>query len=237
MEPQSRFIRPDEVCMQALALSQGQIEAEGAGSRVLASSITIAVHAVAFSLLWFQVVQPMVAERVVAPEEVVTVIELKTPPQPVPETRIDPRQTPIERTPVALPARADVIDAPPLSEPVVEAGEVSMPTDSAPGVPTSIEGSVGAITEARADPGVEQLYQPIYPRSAITRGISGEVLIAITVDRYGKPSAVDVRQSSHPTLNQAAIKAAWRWTFAPAMRNGVPVESVVLVPFQFTLSD
>ncbi|MBD7986494.1 energy transducer TonB [Luteimonas sp. Sa2BVA3] len=76
---------------------------------------------------------------------------------------------------------------------------------------------------------------PRYPRSALRRGESGEVLLRIEVDPRGVPSQVDVAASSGSRdLDRAAVSAARRWRFRPAMRDGVPVSGVVNVPIAFS---
>lgn len=76
---------------------------------------------------------------------------------------------------------------------------------------------------------------PSYPRGALRRGESGEVLLSIHVDARGVPSQVDVASSSGSRdLDRAAVAAARRWRFRPAMRDGAPVAGVVNVPIAFT---
>lgn len=75
---------------------------------------------------------------------------------------------------------------------------------------------------------------PRYPRSALRSGVSGEVLLRVTVDTRGLPADIDVVQSSGSReLDRAATVAARRWRFQPALREGVPVEGVVNVPILF----
>ena len=76
---------------------------------------------------------------------------------------------------------------------------------------------------------------PRYPRSALRRGESGEVQLRIEVDPRGVPSQVDVASSSGSRdLDRAAVAAARRWRFRPAMRDGAPVSGVVNVPIAFS---
>src|SRR5690606_21449945 len=76
---------------------------------------------------------------------------------------------------------------------------------------------------------------PRYPPRALRRGESGEVLLRIQVDARGVPAQVDVASSSGSRdLDRAAVAAARRWRFRPAMRDGSPVAGVVNVPIAFT---
>lgn len=75
---------------------------------------------------------------------------------------------------------------------------------------------------------------PRYPTRALRRGESGEVLLRIQVDARGVPAQVDVASSSGSRdLDRAAVAAAQRWRFRPAMRDGTPVAGVVNVPIAF----
>lgn len=75
---------------------------------------------------------------------------------------------------------------------------------------------------------------PNYPARALRRGESGEVLLRIQVDARGVPATVEVASSSGSRdLDRAAVAAARRWRFRPAMRDGSPVAGVVNVPITF----
>jgi protein TonB len=76
--------------------------------------------------------------------------------------------------------------------------------------------------------------QPRYPAQAMRRGESGTVLLQVQVDAQGRPSRVDVVQSSRSrTLDREAQRAVEQWLFSPAIRNGRVVPSNVLVPIEF----
>lgn len=75
---------------------------------------------------------------------------------------------------------------------------------------------------------------PRYPSRALRRGEAGEVLLRVQVDARGVPSSVEVVSGSGSRdLDRAAINAARRWRFRPAMRDGQPMAGVVNVPITF----
>lgn len=75
---------------------------------------------------------------------------------------------------------------------------------------------------------------PRYPSRALRRGEAGEVLLRVQVDARGVPSSVEiVSGSGSRDLDRAAISAARRWRFRPAMRDGQPMAGVVNVPITF----
>jgi protein TonB len=89
---------------------------------------------------------------------------------------------------------------------------------------------------ARADTSAKPVRAPAprYPGGALRRGESGEVLLQVQVDAQGRPSRVEVVQSSRSRLlDREAVRAVQRWEFSPAIRGGQPVSATVLVPIQF----
>jgi len=66
---------------------------------------------------------------------------------------------------------------------------------------------------------------PEYPQSALTKGVSGSVLLSFTVDAKGNTSDVQVLQSTPAgVFDRAAVSAVKRWKYAPVMVNGAAVE-------------
>jgi TonB family protein len=79
---------------------------------------------------------------------------------------------------------------------------------------------------------------PVYPYSAVQAGIEGRVLLNLLVGRSGM--VVSVENSSagaSPLLVDAAVRAARKWEFAPARRDGAPIACRAIVEVTFNLSD
>lgn len=75
---------------------------------------------------------------------------------------------------------------------------------------------------------------PEYPRAALRRHESGNVLLRVHVGPDGVPQAVDlISGSGSRHLDRAATDAVRKWRFRPAMRAGEPVSGVVQVPISF----
>lgn len=92
------------------------------------------------------------------------------------------------------------------------------------------------VAPARPDASARPLRAPPprYPSTAARRRESGTVLVQVRVDPEGRPVQVDVVQSSRSrSLDREAVRAVGEWTFSPAVRNGQPVQSTVLVPIEF----
>lgn len=94
----------------------------------------------------------------------------------------------------------------------------------------------GAISEAKPD--YLKNPAPVYPESARRRGYEGTVLLMAKISKEGVVLSVMVEKSSgHESLDQAALKAVWKWRFSPAKFGNLPVESSVRVPVKFSLLD
>jgi protein TonB len=68
--------------------------------------------------------------------------------------------------------------------------------------------------------------------------LEGEVLLRVRVGTDGLPLAVEIaRSSGHRVLDDAARRTVLaQWRFRPAMRDGLAVQAVGLVPIVFRLS-
>ena len=78
--------------------------------------------------------------------------------------------------------------------------------------------------------------EPVYPREALRQGTEGKVYVHVLVERDGSVADVLVLKSDADVLNQAALDAARKFKFAPAMKDKSPVAARVVIPFQFRLS-
>jgi periplasmic protein TonB len=88
----------------------------------------------------------------------------------------------------------------------------------------------------------EQLPEPVaqvtppYPEIAKEAGVEGLVIVLVLVGKNGR--VLDVRldeKRQAPLLNDAALAAAWKWVFTPALANGRAVAVWTAIPFHFRL--
>jgi protein TonB len=107
-----------------------------------------------------------------------------------------------------------------------------------------------AIKEREADPNPEDFiaveeepkYDDIalqrrvqYPDMARRSGIEGMVLVGALIGKNGAIEKVQVFESDHESLNDAAVKAVRETTFTPAKQNGQPVRVWARIPIRFRL--
>ena len=63
-------------------------------------------------------------------------------------------------------------------------------------------------------------------------------MLKIAIDTAGTPTQIDIVESVPPgVFDKAASDAAAGWTFRPALKNGVAVASVFLVPVDFEIDE
>ena len=74
-----------------------------------------------------------------------------------------------------------------------------------------------------------------YTEDARRRGLSGDVVLEIVVRRDGTVGEVKLLQGLDAGLNDRATQAVRQWRFAPALRQGVPVDVIVEVAMEFKL--
>ncbi len=77
--------------------------------------------------------------------------------------------------------------------------------------------------------------KPDYTEEARRRGLQGEVVMEIVVGRDGRVRDVRVLKGLGSGLDQQAVQAVRRWTFAAATRQGRAVDVIVEVAVEFEL--
>ena len=79
-----------------------------------------------------------------------------------------------------------------------------------------------------------------YPPALASQRIGGTVLLRLFVDSTGKVAAESTRvqeSSGYPALDSAALAAAPRLRYAPALHNGTPVATFFTQPIRFRHPD
>jgi TonB family protein len=198
----------------------------------------------------------------VTPKPVATTARPETPKEPTPPPAPVPK--PVERAPEPLPARAIVAPVVNASadtrdrEGVLEESRTAS-NSQGPGAGSGAgagqgigsgngsgaglgDGSGGGTGGGpyRAGSGIEppRLLREVkaeYTDEGRRRGITGEVLLEIVVQRDGSVGQVTTVRGLGAGLDQSAVAAVRQWRFAPARRQGAPVDVIVQVAVDFTL--
>lgn len=74
---------------------------------------------------------------------------------------------------------------------------------------------------------------PKYLQSAISDGVEGNVVLAGVLQTNGRVREIRVLKGVDPRLDLNAARALFKWEFAAAQRNGIPVEMdmIAVIPF------
>lgn len=82
------------------------------------------------------------------------------------------------------------------------------------------------------------MVKPKYSELARKAGVEGTVVVDIRIDRDGRVLRAEVDpEFSNALLNEAALEAAKKWAFKPALVNGHPVAVWMALPFRFALRE
>ncbi|MFC1544825.1 energy transducer TonB [Gemmatimonadota bacterium] len=121
------------------------------------------------------------------------------------------------------------IDMPKPQFGAIEIGEEQAESGGGEGTPT------GKLPYRR--PELMMLVPPVYPKDAEKNGIEGTVGLRVLVTDKGTVDRVEVESSSgHTQMDDAAVKAARKTRFRPAIKDGERVAMWINYPIQFALS-
>jgi protein TonB len=87
-------------------------------------------------------------------------------------------------------------------------------------------------------PAAVTVIEPKYPDIAIQAQVEGLVLVHVRVGKDGRVAEARLDPKANVLLlNDAALEAARRWVFTPALMGNRPVSVWVNIPFRFKLRD
>ncbi len=78
---------------------------------------------------------------------------------------------------------------------------------------------------------------PSYPKAMMEGKVGGEVLVDFVIDATGKVVNAQVRRSTNPEFEQAALQAIEKWQFKPGGKSGRAVNTRVSQLLQFTATE
>jgi protein TonB len=218
-----------------------QSRRERLASALLLSSLTIAI---AF------VVAGGLARMIVVPPVVIPTVEYTphdfvheptwAPPPLLPPATPQPHTKPLDGVfvPSAEPDMPLVKDKEKTAVIGVPGPENSVPSNGEATAPTPPELLPGPKDYVYAEQYPEPVTQvkPLYPEIAQTAGVEGLVIVKVLVGKNGRVlDALLDEKRRVPLLDDAALEAARKWVFTPALANGKPVAVWTAIPFHFRL--
>ncbi|HUG13180.1 MAG TPA: energy transducer TonB [Opitutaceae bacterium] len=111
------------------------------------------------------------------------------------------------------------------------------PTETALRLPVILAAPGGLEENVFVPPHILSKVAPTFPFEAARYGVGGAVLLDYVVDTNGIATEIKVRRRSHDVFASAAVSAVKKWKFAPALRDGLPVDRRARQLFTFTLDD
>jgi len=121
-----------------------------------------------------------------------------------------------------------------------DATETIAPTDFNPFAPPEIPQAPAApenFVPYDSPPQLIHAEEPEYPELAMQGESEGKVEVVVVIDEYGKVVQAYVASSTAPeVLQKAALDAAKKFLFKPAMQRDVPVKCRIMIPFNFGLN-
>jgi TonB family protein len=112
------------------------------------------------------------------------------------------------------------------------------PTSARPGEPTTPAATTQGPRRVGGDikpPRKIFDVKPVYPTDAAAASVQGVVILEVTIAKDGSVADATIRRSI-PQLDQAALDAVRQWRFTPTVIDEEPVEVVMTVTVNFTLS-
>lgn len=170
-------------------------------------------------------------------------------PEKKPEKKIVRKKTkpPVAKKPDIAPKKIEPAAPAPVEE-VAQAEAEPMPVPAAAPAPARLRPDPAPALASAAPqapviaPRFDAAYlrnpAPAYPRASRRLGEQGRVILRVCVEPDGRPSALEVHQSSGSArLDEAALKAVRQWSFVAARRGNENVTAWVLVPMDFRLKN
>ncbi len=99
-----------------------------------------------------------------------------------------------------------------------------------------VQGDGGAEAQQGPLPVLRISFSPTYPPKMLESKTTGGAILQLRVGSKGEVKEVLVLQSSHESFGEAAVQAARKWKFRPAMQDGAAVEMVVHQAVAFKLT-
>ena len=169
----------------------------------------------------------------------------ETVPAPAEVEKVKPaeQKKPVSRTPKKSPARAEAKKARTRSEQPARAAETASAASAGPAEAPASPAQAGKASSGGADvpfgkpcgPAFTRFSRPVYPLQARRAGISGLVKLRVSLDDAGSVRDIEVLESGHRLLADAACAAIRRSSFRPYTENGKSLPSRTVIPIRFTL--
>ncbi len=90
-------------------------------------------------------------------------------------------------------------------------------------------------TKGAQPPQLQEFVSAPYPPAAKEKGLEGNVVLQLDISAAGQVTNATVVNPAGHGFDEAAVKAARQFRFAPALRDGKPIPARILYRYSFTL--
>lgn len=172
-------------------------------------------------------------------EAIPTILIRPAPPPAPPRTEPPPLPRQVATRPAPRPTTTDLVTPPPAGA-QSGAGETLpdtvQPGDGTGGDPPSRPVPEPVFSEATVDPRYAAQLQPPYPPQLERLSVEGRVVIEVRIGTDGRVTAARILFADDDDFARVTEQQALaRWRFRPALRDGVPVDSVKRLTVRFQL--
>ena len=94
-----------------------------------------------------------------------------------------------------------------------------------------------SLSETDTPPSPRLIATPRYPLEMRRKGIMGEAIVKWVVTADGRITALELVRASRPEFGQAALESVAKSRYAPAIKNGRPVNCRIMQPIVFRLNE
>lgn len=171
------------------------------------------------------------------PESRTVVMESKAP-SPLPTPDSAPRIATPKREPEPPAPQAASVAGSASAKGAASPAAGSSNASASPGHPLGIDTTWYSFRQLDSPPSALEKIEPDYPHEARRKNQEGSVKILIRIDDLGRVQSAEVVEA-HPAglFDEAALKAARKTRFQPAIKDGRPVRSEGHLRMEFKLED
>ncbi len=112
--------------------------------------------------------------------------------------------------------------------------DIILVDDEETDVDEEVEDSIPPIEKM---PELKEFVEAEYPENIYKQGIEGVVLMEVLVSDSGIVDSVSIVKGIHPVLDTSAMKAAFQFTFTPAIAGGEAVPVLIQYEYRFELKE
>ena len=127
------------------------------------------------------------------------------------------------------------------ASPSTQHSALPVPKPEQPQPPAADRGSANSVESGLGSGDISIALQQYFPHptpdlSALPHGTSGEVVLNAVIDEHGKITDLTLLKGLGPPIDDAVIATVKQWSWKPATKKGVPIQSEQELHFRYERS-